>query len=289
MTKSGREYDITDLNGKGARRRRRARIFRVLGLLFAGAVAVVTGSFAVAGLFSLASDQSAQSTYDKAPYCVPNTTQTTSCVLRTTASVAYVDVSRNTGKNAHGYTTKVELDPAPVGRSQTVVVSDTQDLSDQINSGDVLPVLVWHDEITRFTYSGKTHDADENPHHLVAEDLAQVALCLFAAFVFGRPLIRRLLRDRIAINLRRNRVPDWTLLALAGVVVPIAALLRASYVVVALGAASAVVLVGSLVWPFVPWVATLPAKQKMFLTPTPPSSAARNRNRPRTAPKKKLP
>lgn len=294
MTKTGRAYDLADLDGRGAKRRRRARIWGVLGMLLAGTVAVVTGGFAVAGLFSLASDQSAQSAYDKAPYCATNTTQTASCVLRTTASVGYVDVSRNTGKNAHGYTTKVDLDPAAnVGRSQTVVVSDTEDLSDEITSGDAMPVLVWHEEITRFTYSGKTHDADENPHHLVAMDLAQVALCLVAAFLFGRPLIRRLLRDRIAINMQRNRIPDWTLLALAVVVVPTAALLRASDVVVALGTVSVVVLVGSAVWPFVPWVATMPEQQKLFMTPAKGSSRVRNRdknrNRHRTPPKKKLP
>lgn len=261
-------------------------------MVLVGIIAVTTLGFAAAGVISLASDQSRQNTYDRAPYCAAGTIQTSSCVLRSTASVGWVDVSKNTGKSAHGYTTKVDLDPsAAVGHSQTVTLSTSKDLSDSVNSGDSMPVLIWQNEITRFTFQGHTHDADENPHHIVAMDLAQVVFCLLVAFVFGRPLIRRLQRVRISYNLERNRLPDWTLIVLVFGVTPIAALLRASYVVVASGGAGVLVLVGSIVWPFVPWVATPPEQpQRPFLNPTPPRGGkGRTTSQNRNKAKKKLP
>jgi hypothetical protein len=179
------------------------------------------------------------------------------------ANITYVYASKNTGKNAHGYTTKAYLDPT-AGHGQTVTLSSSQDLTYSVDDGDQLPVLVWHDQITRFTFHQKTHDADENPHHIVLDDVAEVALCLIAATLFGRPLIRKVLRDRIAINLRRNRIPDWTLVALA-LVTTLAAIVRASYVVVAFGLAGVVVLVASAVWPFVPWVATFTEDQRPYV------------------------
>ena len=240
---------LVDIAGRSAKRRRRARIRGWIGRVLCAVIAVTTASFAVTGAVSLVRHQSEQSAYDKAPYCASGVTdQTSGCVLRTTATVVDVDVSKNTGKSAHGYTTKVALDPT-VGRLQWVVLSSSQDLAYEVGDNDQLSVLVWHDQITRFTFTGKTHDADENPHHLVAVDLTQVTLCLIAATIFGRPLIRRLLRDRIAINLERNRIPDWTLLTLA-VATPVAALLRASYAVAAFGLAGVAVLVASLAWPF---------------------------------------
>ena len=45
------------------------------------------------------------------------------------ANVNDVDPSKNTGKNAHGYTTKAWLDP-PVGVGLRVALSSTKDLSD---------------------------------------------------------------------------------------------------------------------------------------------------------------
>jgi hypothetical protein len=271
---------MVDVEGRAAKRQRKARIRGWIGRVICAAIAVTTASFAVTGAFSLVAHQSDQSAYDKAPYCASGVTnQTTTCVLRTTASVVDVDVSKNTGKNAHGYTTKVALDPT-AGHGQWVVLSSSQDLSYEVGDDDRLPVLVWHDQITRFTFSGKTHDADENPHHHVAVDLAQVALCLMAATIFGRPLIRRFLRDRTAINLRRNRIPDWTLVALA-VATPIAALLRASYVVVAFGLAGVAVLAMSAAWPFIPWVATPSATARPYVVGQRSAGAAKTRNQTR--------
>ena len=126
MSKSGRALDVVDLDGRGARRRRGSRIRGVIGMVAAGIVAVTATLFAVVMVLSLGWDQSTQDTYDKAPYCATGAAQDHSCVLRTTASVGYVDVSKNTGKNAHGYTTKAHLDPGTdVGWSQTVELSDT--------------------------------------------------------------------------------------------------------------------------------------------------------------------
>lgn len=253
------------------------------GLIAAGAAVA-----AAIGAPHLVTDQGNQNAYDKAPYCAAQTTQTQNCVLRTTAKVDFVFASKNTGRGEHGYTTTADLEPA-VGQDETVTLSSTKDLTDSVTEGDTMPVLVWRDQITRFTFAGKTHDADENPHHIVSDYLAEVTLCLLAAVLFGRPLIRKALRSRIAINLRRNRIPDWTLLAVALVTV-VAAFLRASYVVAAFGLAGVAVLVVSGVWPFVPWVATFTGEQ----TPYVPGSranarAVRKRNEAAAARRRKLP
>lgn len=285
VVKTGRVLDGVDLDGRRARRGRRARVFRMIGRLVVGTTAVSATLLAGIMLLALASDQSAQNAYDKAPYCATGTASTDSCVLRTTASVSHVEVSKNTGKNAHGYTTTVDLAPAAdLGRSQRVELSDTEDVSDAVGSGDVLPVLVWRGEITRFTFSGTTHDADENPHGLVAWDLGESATLLFVAVVAGRPLMRRLMRDRMAINLRRNRIPDWTLVVLGLLAVPVAAILRASYAVVTLGWVAIAILLLAVAWPFFPWVATVPEKQRPLLGA---SQSSNNRNR--KPAKKKLP
>jgi hypothetical protein len=256
--------DVADLSGRTAKRRRRARIRARIGLVGAAALAVTTAVFAVTGAFDLVTDQRSQESYDAAPYCPDTTGQTQSCVLRTTASVDDVHASKNTGKSAHGYTTRAYLLPQ-VGRGQTVVLSASRDLTGSVHHDDTMPVLVWRDEITRFTFQGHTHDSDENPHHLVASDLAQVAMCLLAASLSGRPVIRRLLRGRIAVNPGRNRIADWTLVVLVPATA-VAALLRASYAVSVLGLAGIAVLVLSAVWPFVPWVATEPVKSRPVTT-----------------------
>ncbi|MEY9862505.1 hypothetical protein ABH935_008153 [Catenulispora sp. GAS73] len=211
--------------------------------------------FTVSAALKLATHQGDQNAYDHAPYCQGVTNATESCVLRTNATVVFVDVTKNTGKNAHGSTTSAFLDPRIGGRDESVVLSSSKDLSGSVAEGDTMPVLVWRDQITRFTFAGHTHDSDANPHHVVAGDLVEVALCLTAATVFGRPRIRRLLRNRIAINLNRNRIPDWTLLGLVPATA-VAALLRASYAAIGFGLAGVAVLVLSAAWPFVPWVAT---------------------------------
>lgn len=276
---------MIDLSRRTAGRRRRARIGGWIGRTVCAVIAVTTAGFAVSGALKLVTDQGRQDAYDKAPYCTAQTAQTQNCVLRTMANVDDVHASRNTGKNAHGYTTKAYLDPT-IGDGQTVTLSSSQDLTDSVVEGDQLPVLVWHDEITRFTFHTHTRDADENPHHIVLDDVVQVSACLIAAILFGRPLIRRALRDRVAINLRRNRVPDWTLLALA-LAATLAAIVRASYVVVGAGLAGVAVLVLSAAWPFVPWVATLAADQRPYVVGSRANALAvqkRNQKRPRRLP-----
>jgi len=243
-------------------------------------VAIGTAALTVAGALKLVTDQSRQDAYDKAPYCAAQAAQTQDCVLRTMAKVEFVYASKNTGKNAHGYTTKAWLDPA-IGDGQTVTLSSSHDLTDSVREGDQLPVLVWRDEITRFTFQAHIHDADENPHHIVLDDVAQVALCLIAASLFGRPQIRKALRSRIAINLRRNRIPDWTLLALA-LATTLAAIVRASDAVAGLGLAGIAVLVLSVAWPFVPWVATLARDQRPYVVgPRADARTVRKRNQKR--------
>jgi hypothetical protein len=263
VAKSGHTLDMLDLPGRTAKRGRRTRIRGWIGVVIATAIAGTTAVFAVTGALALVTDQGDQNAYDKAPYCAGQSAQTQNCVLRSTASVGYAYASKNTGKGAHGYTTHADLDPV-TGQEQEVTLSTSQDLTYEVHDGDQMPVLVWRDQITRFTFQGSTRDADENPHHIVASDLTQVTMCLLAAVVFGRPLIRRALRTRIAINLRRNRLPDWTLLFLA-VATPIAALLRASYPVSVFGLAGIAVLLLSAVWPFVPWVATFTDEQRPYV------------------------
>jgi hypothetical protein len=255
VAKTGRTLDMVDLAGRTAKVQRRSRTVRWIGTVLAVAAAVITAAFAVTGALKLVTDQGDQSAYDNAPYCQGVTNATENCVLRTDASVVFVDVSKNTGKSAHGYTTSAFLDPQIGGQEDWVVLSSSKDLSGSVTEGDTVPVLVWRDQITRFTFAGHTHDSDANPHHVVAGDLAEVTLCLIAATVFGRPRIRRALRSRIAINLQRNRIPDWTLMGLVPATA-VAALLRASYAVIGFGLAGVAVLVLSAAWPFVPWVAT---------------------------------
>jgi len=255
VVKTGQTLNMMDPAGRMAKAQRRSRIVRRIGTVLAAIIAVTTAVFAVVGALKLVTDQGSQNAYDGAPYCQGVTNATESCVLRTNASVAFVDVTKNTGKNAHGYTTQAFLDPQIGGQEDWVVLSSSQDLSGSVTEGDTMPVLVWRDRITRFTFAGHDHDSDVNPHHIVAGDLTEVALSLMAATAFGRPRIRRMLRDRIAINLNRNRIPDWTLLGLV-LATALAALLRASYAVIGLGLAGVAVLVLSAAWPFVPWVAT---------------------------------
>jgi len=244
------------LEERAVKRARRARVGRWFGVAFSIIVAVLTTVFTVTGSLDLLRDQQNQTAYDKAPYCAAGATTMNDCVLRTTATVGWVEAKKNTGKNAHGYTTTAELEP-DVGNDQTVTLSKTEKLTSDVSFGDRVAVLVWRDEITRYTTLGKTHNADMNPHHLVAMDLVQVSLCLIPAVAFGRPLLRWALRRRIAINLPRNRVPDWTMVVLT-VVTAVAAILRASYVVAFCGLAGIVVLLGSVLWPFLPFVARPP-------------------------------
>jgi hypothetical protein len=270
------------------KQQRRRRIKGRIGVGIATILAVTTAVFAVIGAISLVTAQGDQNAYDKAPYCTAGTTDAGSCVLRTTADVVYVDVSKNTGKSAHGYTTSAYLD-THAGQNQTVVLDSTQDVSSQVSVGDKMPVLVWHDKITRFTFSGKTHDSDENPHHIVGLELIQVALCLVVAACFGRLVIRRALRSRIAINFQRNRIPDWTLAAVVPVT-GIAAILRASYVVVEFGLAGVTVLVLSAAWPFVPWVATHSKSSRPYLSgPRSSAAAAAKKQKQQTVRTKPLP
>ena len=249
------------------------------------AVAVLATVFTVDTALTLAAHQGDQNAYDHAPYCQGVTNATESCVLRTNASVALVDVTKNTGKNAHGYTTSAFLDPQIGGQDDWVVLSSSSDLSGSVNQGDTMPVLVWRDQITRFTFAGHTHDSDANPHHIVADDLVELAVWLTVAAAFGRPRIRRLLRNRIAINLHRNRIPDWTLLGLV-LATAVAALLRASYAADGFGLAAVAVLVLSAAWPFVPWVATPSAAQPYLPGQRAAARKARTRGRARS---KRLP
>ena len=242
--------DFLDLPGGTPRRGRIAvKVFLVIAAL----IAIPTVGFAAVGSLGLVSAQADQDAYDKAPVCAAGVTDSHDCVLRTTAMVGWVDVTRNTGKSAHGYTTKANLRP-DVGRSQTVTLSKSQDLTTQVTTGDQWPVLVWRDEITRYTMSGRTHDADENPHQRVAALLIGVSVCLAVGSLTGRVVLRRLLRARIAVNPARRRMPDWTLVVLAAATV-VAAILRASWFVSGFALAGVVVLIGSAaVWPFLPWV-----------------------------------
>ena len=264
MTKTGVTLDMLDLTGRNARVQRRSRIVRGIGALIGAAIAVTAAVFVVLGALNLVTDQGAVNAYQNAPYCEGVTNATESCVLRTVAKVDSVDVVKNTGKYAHGYTTWALLEPQIGGEYGYVVLSSSKDLSGSVHEGDTMPALVWHNQITRFTFAGHGHDTDENPHQAVANDLKEVALCLMAATAFGRPRIRRLLRDRIAINLRRNRIPDWTLLGLV-LATAVAALTRASYAAVGLGLAGVAVLVLSAAWPFVPWVATPSTTARPFM------------------------
>lgn len=241
---------LVDLPGDRPRGR---RIPGTVFLVILALIALPTVGFAAFGSLSLISAQADQDSYDKAPFCPDGTTNSHACVLRTTAAVVWADATRNKGKNAHGYTTKANLDP-PVGASQTVTVSKTRDLTAGITDGDTWAVLVWRGEITRFTYAGHTHDADENPHKIVAGLLIGVSTCFVVGSVIGRVVLRRLLRSRIEVNPARHRIPDWTLagLALAAVV---AAILRASWFVAGFALTGVVVLLASAaVWPFLWWV-----------------------------------
>lgn len=270
---------MVDLSGRSAKRRRRARVNGWISRLIVGAIAVTTAVFAVVGAVNLVPDQADLAAYDKAPYCADQAAQAQSCVLRTTANIGYVYASKNTGKNAHGYTTKAYLYPV-TGHGQTVTLSSSQDLTDSVYDGDTMPVLVWRDQITRFTFRGSTRDADQNPHHIVLDDVSEVALCLIAASLLGRAVIRRFLHDRIAVNLRRNRIPDWTLVALA-LGTTLAAIVQASYVVTALGLTGVTVLAASAAWPFVPWVATYAEQRPLVVGSRANTSAVRKKNQAR--------
>ncbi|WP_194913973.1 hypothetical protein [Catenulispora rubra] len=248
------------------------RVLGWIGKAVATVVAVLATVFTVDAALELAAHQGDQNAYDHAPYCRGVTNATESCVLRTDATVVFVDVTKNTGKNAHGHTTSAFLDPKIGGQEASVVLSSSEDLSGSVAEGDTMPVLVWRDRITRFTFAGRTHDSDANPHRIVAGDLVDLAVWLIAATVFGRPRIRRLLRNRIAINLHRNRIPDWTLLGLVSATA-VAALLRASYAAIGFGLAGVAVLVLSAAWPFVPWVAT-PSAARPYVPPYVPGQRA---------------
>ncbi|NUR31068.1 MAG: hypothetical protein HOV83_35350 [Catenulispora sp.] len=216
-------------------------------------VALPTVVFAAFGSVALISAQADQDGYDKAAFCADAVTDSHDCVLRTTAKVLGVDATRNHGKNAHGYTTKAELDPV-TGDSQTVTVSESRDLRADISYGDTWPVLVWRGAITRFTFAGHTQDADENPHQVVAGLLIGVSACVAIGALTGRVVLRRLLRTRIAGHPARHRIPDWTLAGLAVATIT-AAILRASWFVSGFALAAVAVLLGSAaVWPFLPWV-----------------------------------
>ena len=250
---SGRGQGVTDLVDLAGGARRRGRIAGKVFLVIAALIAIPTLGFAALSSAGLVSAQADQDAYDKAPVCAAGVTNSHDCVLRTTAMVGWVDVTRNTGKSAHGYTTKADLKPA-VGRSQTVTLSKSQDLTTQVTTGDEWPVVVWRDEITRYTMAGRTHDADENPYQRVAALLIGIPVCLAVGSLTGRVVLRRLLRARIAVNPARHRIPDWTLVVLSAATI-VAAILRASWFVSGFALAAVVVLIGSAaVWPFLPWV-----------------------------------
>lgn len=227
---------------------------------------------------ALLSAQAKQDAYDKAPLCAAGTTDTHRCALQTTAKVTSDWASKNTGKNQHGYTTKAVLEPV-VGDSQTVTVSDSTDLTYYIHEGDNWSVLVWRDEITRFTYSGKTHNADENPHVIVDGLLVGLPIALTVASVLGRVVLRRLLRIRVAVNPARHRIPDWTLLVLV-LMAGAGAILHASRFVSVLGLLGIMVLICSgAVWPFLRWV----------LQPDPGSLLGQGKARSKKKPTRRLP
>ncbi|GAA2006437.1 hypothetical protein [Catenulispora subtropica] len=253
MGESGRGRSGTDLLDLGAVGRRRRRVPAKVFLVVAALIALPTVGVTLIGSISLVAAQADQNRYDRAPFCAAGVTNTHDCVLRTTATVEWVDATRNTGKSAHGSTTRAAVKP-DVGLPQTVTVSKSQDLTWEITAGDRWPVLVWRDEVTRYTLSGRTHDADENPHHVVAALLISVSACMAVGSLTGRVVLRRLLRRRIAVNPARHRIPDWTLLGLAAATI-VAAVLRASWFVSGFGLAGVLVLAGSAtVWPFPRWV-----------------------------------
>ncbi|WP_194925749.1 hypothetical protein [Catenulispora pinisilvae] len=262
MAKTGRSVDMLDIDGRAGRRRRKGRIRGVLGMLLLAALTTSISGFIVVESVAMVKAQGRQNTYDKAPYCA-GSGETDDCVLRTNADVDYVGVWKNSGRHAHGYTTNVYLVPT-VGDTQYVTLSSTKDLSSSVSEGDQLAVLVWHNQITRYTFLGKTHDTDQNPHHVVGDDLGVLAMALLVATALGRPLLRRLLRNRIAINPKRNRVPDWTLIAL-GLAAAMSALFHATYVLAVFNVTGVAVLVLSVAWPFLPWVATQPARGEPML------------------------
>ncbi|MBS2532491.1 hypothetical protein KGQ20_06870 [Catenulispora sp. NF23] len=262
MAKTGRSVDLLDVDGRAGRRRRKGRIRGVLGMLLLAGLTTSISGFTVVESFAMVKAQGRQNTYDNAPYCT-GSGQTDNCVLRTNANVDYVGVWKNSGRKAHGYTTNVYLDPT-VGETQYVTLSSAKDLSGSVSEGDQMAVLVWHDQITRYTFLGKTHDTDLNPHHVVTDDLGVLSMALLVATAFGRPLLRRLLRNRIAINLKRNRVPDWTLVGL-GLAAAMSALFHATYVLAVFNVTGVALLVLSVAWPFIPWVATQPLRGEPML------------------------
>lgn len=252
MAKSGRGPSVGDLVDLAERRLPRGRTARHVVLAVSLLIALPTIFFTAIGSVVLAEAQAGQQSYDRVGFCAAGVTDSHGCVLRTNATVSSVHASKNTGKNAHGYTTKAYLQP-DTGNGQSVTLDTSRDLTSQISSGERWPVLVWRNEITTFTLSGKTHDTDENPHRVVTAYLAMVSVCLVLASMFGRPVLRRWVAGQIAANPRRNRIPDWTLVALVAATIA-AALLRASYVVAGFGLLGVAVLLGSAVWPFLPWV-----------------------------------
>lgn len=234
-------------------RRRRGRIAYRVFLATAMLIAIPTVFFTVVLGVSLVGKQADQDAYDRAPICPAGSTDSHDCALQTTATVVSVWAYKNSGKSAHGSTTEAYLKPR-YGDSQIVTASRSHDLTYDIHDGDTWPVLVWKDEITRYVYSGKTHDTDENPHHLVAERLIGTTACLAAGSLFGRIVLRRFLRRRIAVNPARHRIPDWTLTALVPATA-FAAVFRFSWAVTVLALLGVVVIIGSAaVWPFLPWV-----------------------------------
>ncbi|GAA2060666.1 hypothetical protein GCM10009839_84340 [Catenulispora yoronensis] len=244
---------MTDLLDFSDRRRPKnyvtLRVFTVLAAVVAVPFTIVAAVCAVL-LFPSQADQEA---YDKAPICAAGVTSTHDCALQTTAQVEYVDSWKNTGKNAHGYTTKADLVPV-AGKRESITVSKSRDLTSEISVGDTWPVLVWRDVITRYTFDGTTHDADKNPHKIVVQFLIATPACLAVAAFFGRAFIRRVIPMRVANNPARHRIPEWTLLVLCAATV-VAASVHASYVASVFALLGVTALIGSVaVWPFLPWV-----------------------------------
>ncbi|MFL6114440.1 MAG: hypothetical protein ACJ786_24235 [Catenulispora sp.] len=257
MAKSGREPSALDLVTLDRGRRRGGRIRIGVVMVFASLAGLTAAIVTIAASVLSVTAQADQDSYDKAPFCAAATTDTYTdthdCILRTTATVSWVDAKKNTGKGKHGYTTDVYLEPDD-GSEQTVTVSRSHDLTALISIDDRWPVLVWRAAITRYTVFGQTHDTDENPHSVLTDYLATAAVCLALASLCGRPVLRRMVASRIATNPARHRIPDWTLLGIAAATI-VAAALRASWVVAALGFSGIAVLIGSAaVWPFLPWV-----------------------------------
>lgn len=253
MAKSEQEPSALDLVVLGGRQRRGGRLRVRIFLVLVSLVGVTTAIVTIVASVVLVAVQADQDSYDKAPFCAAGATDTHDCILRTTATVSWVDVTKNTGKGKHGYTTDVDLDP-DVGSEQTVTVSKSHDLTALISIDDRWPVLVWRADITRYTLFGLPHDTDKHPRSIVNDYLATVAVCLGIASLFGRPVLRQVVAARIAVNPVRHRIPDWTLAGISAATI-VAAILRASWVVSVLGITGIAVLVGSAaVWPFLPWV-----------------------------------